>query len=336
MIFLGYLSINSVIQRILSTDNNNNNNDDLFSLTRTYITQIFPLRFRLELLENIFSLIFIQQSELKVDETIEIIEQSTNTGSISLPTSDIILSSNDSFHASTNASIKTQISVKKYDNNDFDERSTDDVSVCSSSMSSVGASHQHSIYRSGLIIDQQVLYQLLIFLRDQLIDIRTLDKRIKDKATDRDTVDFETSLDKCFLGCSINTNVQFTTRATKLTTIVSETLWRYQLLTTNTNELTGEDNKIDGQENDDYLISNSTIKDLILPTRKFEYRIFFDYILNFLIFLKLFIDILIIENVEYVILKVVHLVLDHYLKRIINLKQHQLLYHKFYLLVIIY
>jgi len=271
MIFLGYLSINSVIQRILSTDNNNNN-DDLFSLTRSYLTQISPLRFRLELLENIFSLVFIQQSELKVDETIEIIEQSTNTGSISLPTSDILISSNDSFHVSTNASIKTQISVRKYDNNDFDEKSTDEVSVCSSSMSSVGASHQHSIYRSGLIIDQQVLYQLLIFLRDQLTEVRTLYQKIKDKATDRDTVDFETSLDKCFLGCSINTNEQFTTRATKLNTIVSETLWRYQLLTANTNELTGQDDKIDGQENDDCLISNSTIKNLILPTRKFKYH----------------------------------------------------------------
>jgi hypothetical protein len=85
MIFLGYLSTNSVVQRILLSEITNQT-DDLFSLTRTYLTQIFPLRFRLELLENIFSLVFIQQSELKIDETIDIIEQSSNTPSISLTT----------------------------------------------------------------------------------------------------------------------------------------------------------------------------------------------------------------------------------------------------------
>ena len=271
MIFLGYLSVNSVVQRILSSDTTPI--DDLFSLTQTYLTQIFPLRFRLELLENIFSLVFIQQSELKIDETIEIIEQSSHTPSVSLTTSDKYLSSlqsnltNDSFQASTNASIKTQISARKFDN-DLDENTDDNASVCSSSMSSIGASQHHSIYRSGLLINQQVLYQLLIFLRDQLSEVRTLYQKIKDKAIDRDTVDFETALDKCFLGCSISTNEQFTSRTTKLNTIVSETLWRYQLLTANTIESSTQENKIDGQENDENLINNPTIKNLILPVRK--------------------------------------------------------------------
>jgi len=272
MIFLGYLSTNSVVQRILLSEITNQT-DDLFSLTRTYLTQIFPLRFRLELLENIFSLVFIQQSELKIDETIDIIEQSSNTPSLSLTTSDKFLSSlqsnltNDSFHTSTNASIKTQISARKFDN-DLDGNTDDNVSVCSSSMSSIGASHHHSIHRSGLLINQQVLYELLIFLRDQLLEVRTLYQKIKDKATDRDTVDFETSLDKCFLGCAIHTHEQFTSRATKLNTIVSETLWRYQLLTANTNGSGTQENKIDGQENDESLINNPTIKNLILPVRK--------------------------------------------------------------------
>jgi hypothetical protein len=271
MVFLGYLAINSVIQRLLSTETNSP--DDLFSQTRDYLIQIYPLRFRLELLENIFSLVFIQQSELKGDEPNEGIEQSTNNTSISVSTPDKFLSSlqsnltNDSFHTSTNASIKTQVSIRKFDN-DLDEHDTDDVSVCSSSMSSVGASHYHSIYRSGLIINQQMLYQMLIFLRDQLAEVRSLNQKIKDKATDRTTVDYETSLDKCFLGCSINTNEQFMTRATKLNTIVSETLWRYQLLTANTNDLIGQENRIDGHENDENLVSNPAIKSLILPVRK--------------------------------------------------------------------
>lgn len=265
MIFLGYLSINSVIQRILTFDSNNTD-DDLFSLTRTYLIQIYPLRFRVELLENIFSLVFIQQSELKVDETIEVVEQSTNTntGSISLPTSELFISSNDSFHTSTNASVRTQTSTRKNDN-DIDDHSTDDVSVCSSSMSSVGASHYHSIHRSGLIIDQQVLVQLLIFLRDQLSEVKNLYQKIKDKGTDRETVDFETLLDKCFLGCSINTNEQFEIRRTKLSTIVSETIWRYQLLTAKRDDPSKQENKIDGQDYEDSLINNSVIKDIILP-----------------------------------------------------------------------
>ncbi|CAF3352016.1 unnamed protein product [Rotaria sp. Silwood1] len=272
MIFLGYLSINSVVQRILSsTDNTTNQTDnDLFSSTRTYLTQIFPLRFRLELLENIFSLIFIQQSELKVDETVEVIEQSINTTSNSVSPSDKFFSSiqsnltNDSFHTSTNASVKTQVSIKRFDN-DIDENTEDNISLGSSSMSSVGASHHQSINRSGLLIDQQVLYKLLIFLRDQLSEVRTLYQKIKDKATDRDTVDFETLLDKCFQGYSISTHEQFTTRATKLNTTVSESLWRYQLLTTNTAESSTQENKIDGLDNDDTLVCNPTIKNIILP-----------------------------------------------------------------------
>jgi hypothetical protein len=275
MIFLGYLSINSVIQHILSADNKIQIDNDLFALTKTYLTQIFPLRYRLELLENIFSLVFIQQSELKIDETVEIIEQSPHVTSISLSTSDKYISSlqsnqtTDSLYESTNASIRTQISVRRFDN-DIDENSGDNISVCSSSMSSVGASHHHSIYRTGLLINQQVLYQLLIFLRDQLIEVRSLHQKIKDKATDRGTVDFETTLDKCFLGYSSNSNEQFATRATKLNTIVSESLWRYQLLTANTEESSLQEKKNDGQENDEILISNSTIKNLILPLRKFE------------------------------------------------------------------
>ncbi|UJR25727.1 hypothetical protein I4U23_007079 [Adineta vaga] len=269
MIFLGYLSINSVIQRILSTDTHLEATD-LFSLTKTYLSKIYPLRFRLELLENIFSLVFIQQSELKIDETIEIIEQSVNTQSSSLTASDKFLSSlqsnltNDSFHTSTNASIKTQLSSRRFDN-DLDENTEDNASVCSSSMSSIGASHHHSIYRSGLLISQHVLHQLLTLIRDQLSEARTLHQKIKDKAIDRETVDGETALDRCFLGCSIRTSEQFLSRASKLSNIVSEALWRYQLLTTNANDLLLQENKHDRLEAQDDLIYNPTIKKLLLP-----------------------------------------------------------------------
>ena len=78
MIFLGYLSINSVVEKLLSS---NEITDDYFAQTKTYLEQIYPLRFRLELLENIFSLVLIQQSELKGEETIETLDQSTNTAS---------------------------------------------------------------------------------------------------------------------------------------------------------------------------------------------------------------------------------------------------------------
>ncbi|CAF3487332.1 unnamed protein product [Adineta steineri] len=270
MIFLGYLSVNTVIERILSSDNHNPETD-IFSLTRTYLTQIYPLRFRLELLENLFSLVFIQSSDLKIDDAVEIIEQlPPSTPSLSLTTSDKLFSSiqsnltNDSFQTSTNASIKTQLSIRRFDN-ELDENTDDNLSVCSSSMSSVGASHHHPINRSGLLINQYVLYHLLIFLRDQLTEVRALHQKIKDKATDRDTVDFETLLDKYFHGCSIHTNEQFASRATKLNTIVSETLWRYQLLTANKNESSTEENKNDEQENDNNLINNPIIKNLILP-----------------------------------------------------------------------
>jgi hypothetical protein len=121
-----------------------------------------------------------------------------------------------------------------------------------------------------------MLYQILIFLRDQLIEVRSLNQKIKDKALDRCTCDYETGLDKCFLGCSINTNEQFMTRATKLNTIVSETLWRYQLLTANTDEITGQDNRIDGPENEENLLNNPGIKSLILPVRKLKDSIRFE------------------------------------------------------------
>jgi hypothetical protein len=277
MIFLGYLAVNSVIECVLSPDKNQSNKDDLFSLTRTYLTQIYPLRFRLELLENMFSLVFIEQSELKIDETIEVVEQSTNTTSMSLSNSDKYLSSlqsnitNDSLHTSTNASVKTQVSIRRIDN-DLDEHTDDNVSVCSSSMSSVGASQHQSIYRTGFLIDQQVLHQLLTFIRDQLAEVRSLYQKIKDKATDRDTIDFENSLEKCFIGCTSNNNDHFTTRASRLNTTISESLWRYQLLTASTSEGSTQENKNDGQENEDCLVDNPTIKNLILPLPVHRHR----------------------------------------------------------------
>lgn len=279
MIFYGYLSIDSVVERISpsadkSKNKTNQTGADLFSTARENLPKIFPLRFRLEILENIFSLIFLQQNELKIDDTTEIVEQSVNTASASLsPIENLLLSSmqsnftNESFHSSTNISMKTQLSVRKFDN-ELDENVDDNASVCSSSMSSVGASNYHSMNRTGLLIDQQVLYQLLSFLRDQLVEIRNLHQKIKDKSIDRATVSIEASLDRSFHGYSISTSEQFTSRATKLHTIVSETLWRYQLLTANTNESTSQENKIDRQDKDDGLVDNPIIKKLILPVRK--------------------------------------------------------------------
>ena len=171
---------------------------------------------------------------------------------------------NDSLHTSANASVKTQVSIRRIDN-DLDEQTDDNVSVCSSSMSSVGASQHQSIYRTGFLIDQHVLHQLLTFIRDQLAEVRSLYQKIKDKATDRGTVDFETSLEKCFIGCTSNNNDHFTTRASRLNTTISESVWRYQLLTANTNEGSTQENKNDGQENEDCLVDNPTIKSLILP-----------------------------------------------------------------------
>lgn len=273
MTFLGYLSINSVLQRILSSDQPFESTDDLFVKTRSYLAEIHPLRFRLELLENIFSLVFVQQSELKIDETIDMVEPSTNN-SVSIPVStpEKFLSSlqsnltNDSLLTSTNLSTKTQLSDRRL-NRDFEIQSTDDVSVCSSSMSSVSASY-YGIDRTGLVIDQQVLYQLLIFLRDHLAEIRTLNQQIQSKATHRDIVYKEVLLEKAFLGCSIRNNEEFTTRATKLNTILSETLWRYQLLTANDETSTRQDNRLDGSENEENLLNNPTMKDLIFPARK--------------------------------------------------------------------
>ena len=278
MIYLGYLSINSVIQRVLSPESSSEQVDgDMFALTKSYVSQIFPLRFRLELLENIFSLVFIQQSELKLDEVVEVNEQSTRTASISLSTSDKFLSSqqsnvtNDSLRVSASASIKTQISVRRLDN-DLDEDNDDAASICSSSMSSAGVANHQSMYRNGLLISQQVLYHLLIFLRDQLTEVRVLYPKIKDKATDRDSVDSETSLDKCSVGYSIGPDEQFTSRATKLNTIVSETLWRYQLLTASSIDVPSKekrnDDGSDDHPDDGSVIENSTVKSLILPLRK--------------------------------------------------------------------
>lgn len=274
MIFLGYLSINSVLQPILSSDQHIEIIDDLFAKTRAYLTQIYPLRFRLEILENIFSLVFIQQGELKIGDTIESIEPSMSTTSIPISTPEKFLSSlqsnltNDSLLTSTNLSTKTQLSDRRFDR-DFDGQSTDDVSVCSSSVSSVSAS-QYGIYRTGLLIDQQVLHQLLIFLRDHLAEIRALHQRIQTKATDRPTVDRENSLDELFLGCSISNKEQFITRATKLNTILSETLWRYQLLTENKDSTGKQENRFDGSDNGENLLNNSTMKELILPPREYS------------------------------------------------------------------
>ncbi|CAF4755899.1 unnamed protein product, partial [Rotaria magnacalcarata] len=56
-----------------------------------------------------------------------------------------------------------------------------------------------------------------------------------------------------FQGCSISTSEQFTSRAGKLNKTLSETSWRYQLLTSDTSGTSSQENKIDGQDNDDNL-----------------------------------------------------------------------------------
>ncbi|CAF4469426.1 unnamed protein product, partial [Rotaria magnacalcarata] len=56
-----------------------------------------------------------------------------------------------------------------------------------------------------------------------------------------------------FQGCSISTSEQFTSRAGKLNKTLSETSWRYQLLTSDTSGASSQENKIDGQDNDDNL-----------------------------------------------------------------------------------
>ena len=279
MIYMGYLSVNSVVRRVLSVETDPSTDDDIFALTRSYLTQIFPLLFRLELLENIFSLVFIQQSELKAEETVDIVEPSAYTRSMSLSNSDRFLSSaqsnvtNDSLQASTNASVKTQMSLPRLDG-EAEEDQEDNVSVCSSSMSSAGVTHPSSIYRSGLLIDPQVFYQLLVLLNEQLAEARSLHQKIYGKAIDRPTVDFETSLDKYFWDASINSEEQFASRSGKLSSILSETLWRHRLLTGTTVDSSSQENRVDGQESTDSLINNPAIKSLILPLRKCLTHIF--------------------------------------------------------------
>ena len=275
MIYIGYLAINCIVQRVLPSDSNAEPNDDLFATAKSHLTQVFPLRFRLELLENIFSLIFIQQSELKIDETIDVIEQSTHSISTSLSSSGKLLSSvrsnglEDSLSTSRNASNRPQLSNGR-SVQDLEELGADDdnVSICSSSMSSAGASHQHGMYRSGLLIDQEALYHLLTFVREQLEEIRSLSQKIKDKGVDRDTVAWETSLDKFFNGHTIPPNEKFDIRARKLSTSVSDVLWRYKLLTTNPNDQSKHDGRQSGQANDDHIVLDTTIKTLMLPLRK--------------------------------------------------------------------
>lgn len=275
MIYLGYLTINHVVQHVVAVDPNMDENVDLFATTKSYLTQIFPLRFRLEVLENIFSLIFIQQSELKLDDAIDIVEPCSRSVSTSLSNSEKLSlpthgnSIEDSLVTSTNASIRPQLSFgRSLRELDDDHNNDDNVSVCSSSMSSAGASHQHGFYRSGVLIDQQVLHQLLNFVRDQITELKSLANKIKEKGIDRDTVTLETALDKFFSRHTIGPNEQFESRAAKLNTIVSEAIWRYRLLTTNPKDSSKQDNRTNGQENDDCLVNDVTIKNMILPLRK--------------------------------------------------------------------
>lgn len=277
MIYLGYLAVNSVVQRILAVENDPATDSDPFALTKSYLTQIRPLRFRLELLENIFSLVFIQQSELKAEESADVNEPSTYSRSMSLSNSDRFLSSiqsnltNDSLQASTNLSIKTQVSLRQL-TDEVEEDHEDNASVCSSSMSSAGAAHS-SIHRSGLLIDAELFHRLLIFLSDQVTEVRSTHQKINEQAIDRDTVDVERALDKYFRGCSIESDEQFATRSAKLSSILGEAAWRHDLLTKNTEDSSSQENRIDGQESNDSLTSSPAIKSLILPLRKFFTRI---------------------------------------------------------------
>lgn len=276
MIFYGYLAINSVVQHILSPSSNNDQTDeDLFSSIQKYLTNMYPLRFRLEILENIFSLIFIQQNELKLkhDEQVDIIEQSANTASTSLSTSEKFFASlhsnlaAESINTSTNVSIRTQMSSRRVDK-ELEINTDESASVCSSSVSSVSVSQHHSLHRSGYLIDQEYLQKLLMFLQDQVTEVKTLNQKIRDKAIDRNTREYEELLDQSFHGCSIKTPEQLSEKISKLGKTISQALWRYQIITTDKAATEKRENSIDGQDSDDNLVYNHSVKNLILPTRK--------------------------------------------------------------------
>ncbi|CAF1082231.1 unnamed protein product, partial [Didymodactylos carnosus] len=281
ILFTGYLSIANVLQLILSPSSQIRN-DDALKLIKSYLNQLYPLCFRLEILENIFSLIFLQQNDLKLDEIITTTIIPTTTEQISLSSSDKYISasmrsqiSNDSLHVSITSRNNLSMTIdgrpmsQNEDNNDDDEH----LSVYGSSVSSASnlTSTMSYLYKSGYLIDQNILYELLMMLRDQMNELRTLHQGIQNKAIDRDTIELETNLDKCFI-CSIKSD-QFHGRSVKLNTIISEVLWRYQLLTTTTtttmpltNNAELKNDTIASTKNGEK--TNFSLKNLIIPLRK--------------------------------------------------------------------
>ncbi|CAF0745436.1 unnamed protein product [Didymodactylos carnosus] len=235
ILFTGYLSIANVLQIILPPLTQIRN-DDSIKLIKSYLNQLYPLRFRLEILENIFSLIFLQQNQLKIDETIITTTMPTTREQISLSSSDKYISasirshiSNESLHVSITSRNNLSLDGQTISQNEADD-DDEHLSIYSSSLSSVSnlTGNMSYLYKSGYLIDQNVLCEILLMLRDQMNELRTLYQAIQNKSIDRETNELETSLDQCFI-CSIKTD-QFYGRLVKLNTIISEILWRYQLL----------------------------------------------------------------------------------------------------------
>lgn len=264
MIYLGFLSVNLIIQQIISPIENVSS---IVEKAKFFLDQIFPLCFRLELLENIFSLIFLENMHLKGEEPNETIDPSNNTASNSMSPSEKLFSSSQNQQTTINQDIKTFDSLNMNDV-EIDENLDEDYSIGSSSMSSTGGSTSASIYRNGFLIDEETLTQLLIFLGEQVTQTGNLYQKIRKKEVDRETVHLETSLEKSFQGYSIGPNEQFASRTSKLKLLINESLWRCQLLTTEKDRTLSNDfPRSEEQENQQTIIVNQTVKQTILSLR---------------------------------------------------------------------
>lgn len=183
---------------------------------RKILNKIEPFKFRLEIIENIYSLIYLMTSHLKDDndDEEEHNEIEFSDSQISQPDLDIETSFNkDNLEFNSiygNANNRSRASSCAGLSQKSDIRTTDESDFARKNGTGGG----------DFLVNEFLCRDILYVLRDTLLDFR------KNQRTSNSDIEI-------FINCSIDNNDELNSKLNKLNDLVNETLWRFQLVKPN-------------------------------------------------------------------------------------------------------
>ena len=164
-----------------------------------FVSQIQPLNFRLEILENLFSLLFLKHEDIVECKKLSAFDTS-------LLTTD---------ETKTNSNVQTEQALKW--------------------LQKLGR-ETPSAFSSGFIVNEQFADELLTILQDCLLDLTSAKYAMRRQSSvsglqiSEQVGDLEMTMDSAYMNCAISQS-SFNQHITKLKHYINEAKWRLQLVT---------------------------------------------------------------------------------------------------------